>query len=185
MHYFKLVFALILSTTLFSTSLSARQDDQRLLPLFAELSKDGSSSDAKVLEQAIWEIWLSSGSETVDMLMFQGVEQMRRGGFKQALFLFTAIIEMDPHFAEAWNKRATVRFLVGDLNGSIDDVGKTLELEPRHFGALAGLGQIYERQKEASQAILAFEKAINLNPHMPFVQEKIRQLRIKLEGNRI
>lgn len=185
MKYSKLVIALFLSVVFYSHQLSARQDDQRLQNLFAELSKASNTSEAKMVEHAIWQIWLSSGSETVDMLMFQGVQQMRRGSYKQAIFLFTAVIEMDPGFAEAWNKRATVRFLLGDLDGALDDVEKALELEPRHFGALAGLGQIYERQEDVNLAILAFEKAVKINPHMPFITEKIRQLRIVVEGNKI
>lgn len=181
----KTVLILCLSLFLGVTHVAARQDDQRLEPLFENLLETKDSLDAKVIEQSIWEIWLSSGSDTVDLLMFQAVQQMTAGGFKQAAFLFTAIIEMDPQYAEAWNKRATVRFLLGDLKGSLDDVGKTLELEQRHFGALAGLGHIYERLEKPDKAVLAFEKALELNPHMIVISKRIQYLRVKLEGQKI
>ncbi|MEH6404660.1 MAG: tetratricopeptide repeat protein [Sneathiella sp.] len=166
-------------------SVAARQDDHRLEPLFENLLNTNNSVDAQVIEQSIWEIWLASGSDTVDLLMFQAVQQMMRGGLKQAAYLFSAIIEMDPLYAEAWNKRATVRFLVGDLKGSIEDVSRTLELEQRHFGALAGLGHIYERLEQQDKALQAFEKAIELNPHMTVISNRIQILRIKLEGQKI
>lgn len=185
MRYSKTVLAFALSVLFYAHPVTARQDDQRLDPLFASLTEASDRTEAKTLEQAIWHIWLLSGNETEDLLMFQGVQQMRQGGFKQAAFLFTAIIEMDPQFAEAWNKRATVRFLMGDLEGSIDDVVRALELESRHFGALAGLGQIYEKLKDVPLAITAFEKAVAINPHMSFVEQKLRQLKIKRDSNKI
>lgn len=185
MRYSKTVLAFALSVLFYAHPLAARQDDQRLDILFASLTEASDKSEAKSVEQAIWHIWLLSGNDTEDLLMFQGVQQMRQGAFKQAAFLFTAIIEMDPKFAEAWNKRATVRFLMGDLEGSIDDVVRALELEPRHFGALAGLGQIYEKKKDVPLAITAFEKAVAINPHMTFIDQKLHQLRIKRDSNKI
>jgi tetratricopeptide (TPR) repeat protein len=156
---------------------SARQDDERLLALFEGLAETPDTGEAKVIEQAIWKIWLTSGSDTVDMLMFQGIQHMRAGGVQQALFLFTSIIEMDPDYAEGWNKRATLRFMIGDLQGSLDDVVQTLELEPRHFAAMAGMGQIYEQLEKPELALRAFERAQEINPHLNGVQEKIRQLK--------
>jgi len=185
MRYIKLLLLLKLVLIFSIGSVAARQDDQRLEPLFENLLKTNSGMDAEVIEQSIWEIWLASGSDTVDLLMFQAVQQMMSGGFKQAVFLFTAIIEMDPHYAEAWNKRATARFLLGDLKGSLEDVSQTLALEQRHFGALAGLGHIYERLEQLDKALRAFEKAIEINPHMTVISNRIQYLRIKLEGSKI
>ncbi|MBL4739421.1 MAG: tetratricopeptide repeat protein [Sneathiella sp.] len=184
MKYIKIVTFIYVVLFFSIGSVAARQDDQRLEPLFENLLNANNRVEAEVIEQSIWQIWLSSESDTVDLLMFQAVHQMMSGGFKQAAFLFTAIIEMDPLYAEAWNKRATVRFLLGDLEGSLADVGKTLELEQRHFGALAGLGHIYERLEQYDKALQAFEKAIELNPHMPVISKKIQYLRIKLEARK-
>lgn len=163
----------------------ARQDDRRLPPLFKQLSAATDLTEAKAIEQAIWEIWMTSGNDAVDQLMVQGMENLQYQQFKQAYRIFSIVIEIDPEFAEAWNKRALVRFLVGDLNGSLHDVGRVLELEPRHFGAFAGLGQIYELKKAPQQALSAFEKAVRLNPHMSAIVQKIEKLRLLIKDQKI
>ncbi|MEH6477036.1 MAG: hypothetical protein V7727_15205 [Sneathiella sp.] len=162
----------------------ADQDDGRLRPLFEQLLVTNSLDTAKVIEQDIWRIWMSSGNAVVDRLMLQGVQQMTHGKFQQAATTFTAITEISPKFAEGWNKRATVRFLMGDHDGSIEDVGRTLALEPRHFGALAGLGQMFERRDADAMALKAFEQAVKLNPHMPQLLEKIQALRLNVYGTK-
>ncbi|MCG8490002.1 MAG: hypothetical protein MI743_00160 [Sneathiellales bacterium] len=167
------------------SSAQARQDDHRLPPLFKQLSVAKDLMEAKAIEQAIWEIWMTSGNDAVDQLMSQGMQNLQYQNFKQAYHIFSIVIEIDPDFAEAWNKRALVRFLVGDLNGSLQDVARVLELEPRHFGAFAGLGQIYELKKAHQQALSAFEKAVRLNPHMSTVAQKIEKLRLLIKDQKI
>ncbi|MFB9356181.1 tetratricopeptide repeat protein [Sneathiella chinensis] len=164
---------------------NARQDDNRLDPLFEKLTNATSVSEGKDIERAIWEIWLVSGNDAVDSLMTQGIMYLSLGQLPQALFFFTAITEMDPGFAEAWNKRAMVLFIMGDLNGSLKDVGRTLELEPRHFGAMAGLGQIMESKRAYKKALAAFEQAIRVNPHMTEVQKRVRRLRLEYGDRKI
>lgn len=185
MKYLKLSVFLFFTFLFAAGSAQARQDDRRLPPLFKQLSVATDLTEAKAIEQAIWEIWMTSGNDAVDRLMVQGMENLQYHKFQQAYHIFSIIIEIDPGFAEAWNKRALVRFLVGDLNGSLQDVGRVLELEPRHFGAFAGLGQIYELKKAPQRALTAFEKAVRLNPHMPTIVQKIEKLRLLIKDQKI
>ncbi|TNE36198.1 MAG: tetratricopeptide repeat protein [Alphaproteobacteria bacterium] len=163
----------------------ARQDDPRLDGLFTQLAEVKSDQDAKVIEGSIWKIWLTSGSDTVDFMMLQGMRYMSEGRFDKAIALFSTVIKIDPEFSEAWNKRATVLFLVGEFDRSIEDIGHTLELEPRHFGALAGLGQIYELQKQPEDAISAYEKAVAINPHMEGVKTHMKMLETERDKKNI
>ncbi|WP_373085409.1 tetratricopeptide repeat protein [Sneathiella sp.] len=163
----------------------ARQDDPRLDELFSALTDTNDTPEAKVIEGSIWKIWLTSGSDTVDFMMLQGINYMSEGRFDKALILFSTVIKIDPEFSEAWNKRATVLFLLGDFDKSIEDIGHTLELEPRHFGALAGLGQIYDLQHNQRNALLAYEKAMAINPHLPGVKIRLKQLQTERDKKNI
>ncbi len=163
----------------------ARQDDPKLDELFEQLAETEDYQKAKVIEGSIWKIWLTSGSDTVDFLMLQGINYMSRGEFAKAISLFSTVIKIDPEFSEGWNKRATVLFLIGEYDSSIEDIGRTLELEPRHFGALSGLGQIYDLQKIEAGALSAYEKAVEINPHLPSVKARLDQLIIQRDKKRI
>lgn len=189
LYILQMKYAVFIIVFLASSGVSGRlaladQSDERLLPLFEQLLATNSLDTAKVIEQTIWHIWMSSGNSVVDRLMLQGVQQMTHGKFQQAANTFTAITEITPKFAEGWNKRATVRFLMGNHDGSIEDVGRTLALEPRHFGALAGLGQMLEHKDADAMALKAFEQAVKLNPHMLQLLGKIRALRLKVYGTK-
>lgn len=163
----------------------ARQDDPKLDELFTQLAETEDFQKAKVIEGSIWKIWLTSGSDTVDFLMLQGMSYMSRGEFAKAISLFSTVIKIDPEFSEGWNKRATVLFLIGEYDSSIEDIGRTLELEPRHFGALSGLGQIYDIKKSEEGALSAYEKAMEINPHMPGVKARMEQLIVERDKKRI
>ncbi len=163
----------------------ARQDDPKLDELFTELAETEDPTKAKMIEGSIWKIWLTSGSDTVDFLMLQGISYMSRGEFAKALSIFTTVIKVDPEFSEGWNKRATVLFLVGEYDSSIEDIGRTLELEPRHFGALSGLGQIYDIRDSEAGALSAYEKAVDINPHMKGVKARLEQLQIERDKKNI
>ena len=121
----------------------ARQDDPRLDALFEQLLASDDRETARRIEGTIWRIWTESGSATIDELMTLGVAAMGNGQFDTALESFDAIIEAAPDFAEGWNKRATVYYLIEEYPASVRDVEATLRLEPRHFGALSGMGLIY------------------------------------------
>jgi tetratricopeptide (TPR) repeat protein len=163
----------------------ADQKDPRLEALFQELRVVTGYLKARTLEQQIWEIWTASGNPEVNRLMDDGVTALATQDYKKALSDFTRIIDLAPDFAEGWNKRATVLYLVGDYDGSLADVDQTLALEPRHFGALSGLGLIKAAQEREEEAIDAFEKALAVNPHMPGVISNIEHLKQRLKDKQI
>ncbi len=163
----------------------ADQNDPRLDSLFTDLNRVTGSLQGRAIEQQIWSIWLSSSDAEVDRLMGAGMDAMTIRDFRSALVHFTKVVEMAPDFAEGWNKRATVLWLVDDYDGSLADVDRTLALEPRHFGALAGLGQINAALERDEAAIAAFERALAVNPHMPGVIANIEQLQKRLRDKEI
>ncbi|MEH6545856.1 MAG: tetratricopeptide repeat protein [Sneathiella sp.] len=185
MKWPNLTLVLFVSIFLLSSPANARQDDPRLDELFSALSETDNYNEGKVIERSIWTIWLTSGSDTIDFLMAQGMNYMSQGALAKSLTLFTSIIKIDPEYSEAWNKRATVLFLMGEFDASVEDIGRTLELEPRHFGALSGLGQIFDRQDIDAGAISAYQKAVALNPHMPGVKERMKQLKKEQDDKKI
>ena len=117
--------------------------------------------------------------------MGEGQWYLRDGSVRSALDDFSAAVAWAPDFAEAWHKRATVRFLMGDYPASIADLRRTLDLEPRHFGALAGLGLIYLKLDEERAALAALEKALEINPHLSGARQKVQELHDKLDGKKV
>ena len=105
-------------------------------------------------------IWHESGREDVDRLMETGIEEMGSGRLRESIATFARIVGLAPEFAEGWNKRATAYYLAGELDASIRDVERTLALEPRHFGALSGLGLIYLARDDELGALRAFEATL-------------------------
>ncbi len=144
----------------------ADQSDTRLAPLFDILKETKNPLEARLAEQQIWTIWMSSEDATASLLMHKGVEAMAAEDLKGALQIFSKLVEIAPDFAEGWNKRATVLFLLGAYPESIADIDRTLELEPRHFGALSGLGLCNTELDHDEAALDAFERALTVNPHM-------------------
>jgi len=178
---FLLLAGLILSVPQAAT---ARQDDPKLGELFDLLYDAEHPSEIGALTHLIWQIWSKSGSETTDYLFKAGVRAMAQGDLAKALKRFSAIIEIDPEFAEAWNKRATVSFMMGDYKASVLDVQKTVSLEPRHFGAWSGLGMIYMRLEYHELALKAFRRALKANPHLPGAREQIIELKTIISGSK-
>lgn len=176
---------LLLLAWLIASPAVARQDDKQLDPLFEKLRQTESAHGVKLLEAAIWSVWMQSGSDTIDLLLRKGSSAMGEGNYPIALQLFTSITELDPKFAEGWNKRATLFFLMGAYDRSAADVDKTLNLEPRHFGALSGLGMIEMQRGHEQAALDAFNRALAVNPHMESVKSEVARLKKKLEGGKI
>ncbi len=158
----------------------ANQNDTRLDSLFSQLQITGSGQKARTIEKFIWKIWRESGDESVDQLMVDGVKAMGGGNYEGALITFNSIVEGAPNFAEGWNKRATLYWLMGDFEKSVEDINRTLALEPRHFGALSGLAMIRESQERPLDALQAFERALEIYPAMPNAAERIRKLNRQL-----
>jgi tetratricopeptide (TPR) repeat protein len=145
----------------------AAQNDPRLDRLFETLRTTTNPAEAKITEVAIWQIWTESGDPATDSLMQLGLNAMESRDLPGALSLFDAVTARSPEFAEGWNKRATVLYLMGAPERAAEDVARVLSLEPRHFGALSGLGLIDMQLKRTDAAIAAFEQALKLNPNMP------------------
>lgn len=162
----------------------ADQRDPRLDGLFERLRSTPSVAEARSTEQQIWQIWLESDDPGVDQLMRQGVRAMREQHFDAALRTFDRMVEQAPEFAEGWNKRATVHFLMGRWRASVLDIRQTLALEPRHFGALFGLGLIYDGLEEPAAALRSYEATMVLNPHSESTRHRVEELRQQLRGRR-
>ncbi|WP_416899596.1 MAG: tetratricopeptide repeat protein [Minwuia sp.] len=154
---------------------AADQNNPELDKLFGKLQSANGLS-AQAVQDQIWQVWHDSGSETVDLLMLDASEAINRGLLDQAEAQYDAIVDLAPAFAEGWNRRATLRFMRGNYTGSIEDINRVLELEPRHFGALAGLGAIYDRLNQPAAALKSFEQALLINPHMREVKQRAEAL---------
>lgn len=163
----------------------ADQNHPQLDTLFAQLKQAKSFENAHALSDRIWSIWITNEKDSINILMRQGMRAMQSGDLATAYDYFTTMTDLEPDFAEAWNKRATVLFLIGDLDGSIKDVERTLALEPRHFGALTGLGMINDALEDEEAALDAYEAALDLHPYLPDATFRAEQLRKSLEGRRI
>ena len=163
----------------------ADQNDPRLEQLFAHLKETDDGAQAKAIEQVIWGIWTHSGDEAIDREMKKGLDAMDLGDVKAALAVFDSVVKMAPDFAEGWNKRATIYYYMNQYEASIRDVERTLALEPRHFGALAGLGSIYLETGKEREALEALEKALAVHPHLWSVRMRVDQLKRKFLGTPI
>jgi tetratricopeptide (TPR) repeat protein len=144
--------------------------------LFARLIKSTDDAEAQRVEQSIWSLWMSSDSPTADALLAQAMKASAADETATALSILDNVIEVHPDYAEAWNKRATVYFLIGRYSDSLRDIDKVLELEPRHFGALSGRGMIKRQQGDLPAARAAFEEALSFNPHMEGVKRALEEI---------
>ena len=131
---------------------------------------------------AIWQIWSRSGDAAIDTLFARGVEHMHQQAFDDALKVFDEIVRRRPAFAEGWNKRATVYFLLGQNERSLLDCDEVLKRNPKHFGALSGAGQIHLRLGHFEQALDFFQRALQVNPNLdgirqaiPLIEQKLRE----------
>jgi tetratricopeptide (TPR) repeat protein len=169
----------------------AQPDARARRDAVARLGEIGTMDDARALvralrdpdedtrgnaEQALWRIWARSGDEAVDRLYAVGVHQMEEGEVRQSIATFTQIIERKPEFAEAWNKRATLYFILGDLRKSLADCDEVIKRNPWHFGALAGYTQIYIQLEYYDRALDYARRALEVNPNMEGVRRSLMLL---------
>jgi tetratricopeptide (TPR) repeat protein len=164
-----------------------QQDDRarNLEFLLGALTVAPDETTAKAIEDRIWALWQASESDTVDLLMTRVKQASDAGNYELALRLLDAIIEIRPEFVEAWNRRATIFFLKKDFSDSLSDIEHVLAKEPRHFGALAGLGTILEEVGDDKHALEAYRKALAVHPHLKGVEEHVKSLADKVEGRDI
>ena len=159
----------------------ADQTDPRLRVFFRQLKSSTSYEKALHIEIRIWEIWMEHSNPWAKISMNSGVEALNDYEFEKALEHFKLLTEIEPDFAEGWNKRATVLYLLGRYSESEKDILQTLKLEPRHFGALSGLGLIRIALEDWSGAVSALESALNFNPHMTEVIKNLKYVKKKLK----
>ena len=163
----------------------AGQNDARLNFLFERLRTTQDKAEARKIESTIWEIWTEGENAKVNRAMLIGIASMHAGQLGTALNKFNEVIELAPDFAEGWNKRATIYYLMNKFDRSVNDIAQTLKLEPRHFGALSGLGLINQAIGETKAAIEAFEHALNINPHLSGLKEKVTKIKKLKFGQKI
>lgn len=149
--------------------------------LFARLLTADEDAAARI-EQEIWIEWSKSGSPAMDLLLERGREAMDQGQPELAIEHFTALIDHDPAFAEGWNARATAYWAVGDLGPAVSDIAEALQRNPRHFGALSGLGMIFEELGRPQKALEVYRMVLTIHPHAEGVPEAVERLEAELQG---
>ena len=151
-------------------------------PLLHERLRDESSFVRGFAEQGLWLLWSRSGDPEVDRLMARGTEAMHAGRHGEAIGFFSVVIDRKPEFAEGWNRRATVYYLARQYEKSIADCREVLKRNPRHFGALSGMGQIYFQLEDWGSALGWYRRALEVNPNMLGVEMNIRLIEEKLRS---
>jgi tetratricopeptide (TPR) repeat protein len=143
------------------------------LPLLMAALYDPDARVRQAAEGAIWHVWGRSGDQATDQVFERGLAQMQGGELPDAVETFSRVIGMNPDFAEGWNKRATVYFLLGEDDLSLKDCAEVLKRNPQHFGVLSGYGQIYLRKGDLERALGYFRRALTINPNMEGVRNSI------------
>ena len=150
----------------------ADQNDPRLNNLFKKLNETENQDEIRDLISDIWNIWYEVDDPKVIEYFEKGIQAMNLRNYPLAIRFFNNLIEEDPNFAEGWNKRATVHFMMGNFDESMQDIIKTLELEPRHFGALDGMGLIFIHQGQFQEAIEVYDKMLEIFPFSTKTMDK-------------
>ena len=161
---FRLFFRCAMVLGALTMAAHADQRDSRLPALFGQLKAAPSSDTAAAIQQRIWSIWMEAGDPEIDKLMAAGDAAMSAREFPTALDAFNRIIKQRPDFAEGWNRRATLYYLMGEYQKSLDDIDRVLKLEPRHFGALSGRGLVDIKLERMDDAAKAYERYLEVDP---------------------
>ena len=150
------------------------------LPRLVAALRDSDPLVRDLAESAMWQVWSRSGDPIIDQLFQTGVAQMRGSQGEQAVDTFSEIIRRRPEFAEGWNKRATVYYLLGEYRKSLADCDEVMKRNPYHFGALSGYGMIYLQLDQPATALEYFERALRLNPNLESTRQTIDRLKTLL-----
>ena len=148
------------------------QSDTRLPNLFQELYDSKNDSQINQITRKIWNIWHETNDIKIEADFYRGMESFRTRDFIMSIAFFTRVIEEKPNFAEAWNKRATVYYMMGDFDKSMYDINETLKLEPRHFGAMDGMGLIFMHLQQYEKAIKIYEQMLEIFPNNQTIKDK-------------
>jgi len=172
----KKIFTILFLFLLAIPKVVADERKNQLNKLFKELKIDNPIITSEV-EQKIWKIWSTHPKKNdLTLMLSKGSSLVNKDQLNEAVNIFTKVIDLDPSWAEAWNKRATVLYLLGEFEKSQNDIDKVLELEERHFGALAGQGLVNIQLKNYEKAILSYEKAQKIYPSMKSPKIMIKEI---------
>ena len=150
--------------------------------MFAELKSAESQNEAGDVARDIWDAWLESGSAAADLVMSRAVDAQANGDSDLARALYDRVIAIQPDYAEAWNRRATLFLEDENYSEALRDVNEALRLEPRHFGAWAGLGAVLESLGAEDEAMIAYQEALEIYPLFPAARRGLDRLRQGSEG---
>ncbi|HYE52079.1 MAG TPA: tetratricopeptide repeat protein [Azospirillaceae bacterium] len=177
--------AVLLLSLLLASASPAAGSDARLDPLFRELKGSVTAERAGEIEAEIWNLWSAPppGRADVELLMEAAGDHIRHEEYDRAVAALDEAVRLAPLYAEAWNRRATAHYHAGDYAASVSDIARTLELEPRHFPALAGLGLINMALGRMREALANYEAALAINPHFRPARLHAEALRELLKGD--
>ena len=153
--------------------------------LFGALKAAPDADTAKQVEARIWALWIASGSDTANLLMSRVKTATDANDLDLALKLLDALVKLKPDYVEAWNRRATIHYLRKEFSQSMQDIRQVLSREPRHFGAMSGLGMILQEFGEDKQALEVFRKALEIHPNLQRIPDLVKTLSEKVEGRAI
>lgn len=153
--------------------------------LFGALKAAPDADSAKQVENRIWALWLASGSDTANLLMTRAKSAIDSNNLDLAIELLDALVKIKPDYIEAWNRRATIHYMRKEFGQSLEDIRQVLIREPRHFGAMSGLGMILQEFGDDKHALDVFRRALEINPHLPKIDEMVKSLTEKVEGRDI
>lgn len=165
-----------------SQAADAPARDPALEALFEQLAQTDDAALAQRVEQQIWSKWAESGSPTVDILLERAAAAEAAGEASLAVDFLAQASELAPNFAEPWNRRASLAYNANDYRGAIEAIQETLRREPRHFGAMAGLGMIYEELGQDAAALEAYRSALAVHPNYESAKRGVARLEPKIEG---
>jgi len=170
---------------LFPAALLAQQENAPVEELLDRLSVSSEDHEAELLAEEVWARFFDSGSPSVDLILQRGIDAQYSGDLELAGDFFSDVIEFAPDFAEGWNRRAALEYARGEYAAAAEDLGMAIELQPRHFGALVGLGLVLERLGSATGAFQAYSDALAIHPFLAQAQEGVDRLSKQVEGRQL
>ena len=163
----------------------ADKAENRLDKLFADLKRERNEKAAERIAGQIWEEWFKSGSASIDLMMMWAQHAMEQQKYDVALDFLDEVTTLSPNYAEGWNRRATLHFMMSNYSKSMSDIDHTLSLEPRHFGALSGMAQILKSSGKKELALKAYQQVLDIYPMMRSAQNEVATLSEELAGEGI
>jgi tetratricopeptide (TPR) repeat protein len=159
--------------------------EKMLSDLYAHLATAGDEDSAKAVAEAIERVWVNSGSDTIDVLMERSMKAVGEKNYELALKLLDHVVALAPDFTEGWNRRAYVHYMKSEVDLALGDLRRTLALDPNHFKALDGLGQILREIGQKRPALKAFKQLLDVHPYWSGAQDAVDELEREVEGQGI